>query len=137
MPYKILEHTADLRLKVVGDTLQHLFSEAMLAMMQLLDPVAFKQKSDKLINHKVIVDSVDKTALLIDFLNEVLSKSQINKEVYTELKIIAMSETHLDAEVVGKKVQGFNKDVKAATHHEARIKENKEGQFETILVFDI
>jgi SHS2 domain-containing protein len=147
MPYKILEHTADLRIKVAGNDIPHLFSEAMLAMMEVLQPIAFKKESDKpspwpqgpgkLINHRIIVDSVDKTALLIDFLNEALSKSQINKEAYTEVKIIEITDTRLISEISGKRVEGFKKDVKAATHHEALIKENKNGQLETILVFDI
>ncbi|MCK6462640.1 MAG: archease [Candidatus Pacebacteria bacterium] len=134
MPYEILSHTADLRLKIQASSLKELFGEALLAVADVLSE---KRKTGKPIIRKVSVSAQDKTSLLVDFLNEVLAMSQINKEVYTKVNFLDFSETRLEAEIEGFKVGGFDEDIKAITYHEAEIKQNKESQWETVLVFDI
>lgn len=134
MPYEILSHTADLRIKLTADSLENLFKEALRAMAEILGK---NPKSKTPVARKISVISQDKTALLVDFLNEILALSQINKEVYTKIDFPKFSETNLEAVLEGQKIKKFDEDIKAATHHEADIRQNKDGRWETILVFDI
>lgn len=133
--YKILGHTADIRMKVEADSLPELFVAAIEGMNSIIKEKREerREKSKKIIE----IQSPDKTALLIDFMNEVLYLSQANKEIYNEVKFLEFSETALKAEIFGVKVEEFDEDIKAVTYHEAEIKKNEKGNFETIIVFDI
>ena len=137
MPYEIIEHTADLKIKVWGDSLENLFSEAALATMRMVKDISKITIVNSLIQRKVKVEAPDKTALLVDFLSEVLALSQTNKEVYTEVKFNKFSETELEALLRGIKVDEFDEDIKAVTYHEAEVKQNEKGEWETFLVLDI
>ncbi len=135
MSYKILEHTADIRMLVQGGSLKELFSDAVLGMMKIL-------KSDidnrgKEVQRTISVEAMDTTALLIDFLSEVLLAVQINKEIYNKVNFKNFSEQSLKAVLIGKAAQSLNEDIKAVTYHEAEIKKNEDGIWETKIVFDV
>lgn len=135
VPYEILKHTADVRLRVEGETLERLFSDALKGMMEILKTdIPIGQPGAK---RQVSINAPDKTALLVDFLNEVLSLSQINKEAYPVVTFGELSETTLRGNLEGVRVNEFDEDIKAVTYHEAEIKKNPEGNWETILIFDI
>jgi SHS2 domain-containing protein len=134
MSYEIIEHTADLRLKVCGRSLPELFSEAVSGMMSIL---AQGVKRGPNITREVKVESANLTALLVDFLNEILTLCETNKEVYTEVVFGEFTETMLQAKLCGRSVRGFSEDIKAATYHEAKVSRNNKGEWETTLVFDI
>ena len=135
MSYEILKHTADLRMRIKGETLERLFEDAVYGMM------SFIKTDTKDLNLDVIrelsVKAADRTALLVDFLNEILSLAQINREVYTKIFFKNLSETKVEVELKGVRVETFDEDIKAVTFHEADVEKNTAGEWETNLVFDI
>lgn len=135
MSYKIVSRTADLRMIVMGKNIVELFSSALAGMMFFLGPKI--PKNPKPIRRIIKIESPDKTALLVDFLNEILSCSQINKETYDKIIFRKLTSTEINAEISGYAVENFREDIKAATYHEADIKQNKKGKWQTALVFDI
>lgn len=132
--YEILPHTADVRIKVFGKTKKELFCNALLGMAEVFGADLKEGGAKKRI---VNVKSSDPAALLVDFLNEVLYLTQVNKEVYTKVKIIKFSNTDIKAEIFGKKVERFSEDIKAATYHNLKISKTDKGLFETEIIFDI
>jgi len=48
-----------------------------------------------------------------------------------------LTETEIEVKVFGRKVEEFEEDIKAVTYHEAEVKKNEKGEYETMLVFDI
>lgn len=135
MSYKIIGHTADLRMNVEGKTPENLFSEALAGMAHILKN---KIKNEKVsIKREIIIESSDLTALLVDFLSEILSLTQINKEIYTKVNFKKFNSNHIEAELEGIDVDFFDSDIKAVTYHEAEVKQDKDGFWKTILVFDI
>ncbi len=136
MSFEFLKHTADMKMIVRAGNLKSLFKEALKGM-------AFAQKSkilpeEKLIKKRLVeIQSTDRTALLVDFLNEVLAQSQINKEIYLDVKFTEFSDVKIKAEIYGICVDKFDEDIKAATYHEADIKQNKRGAWKTIIIFDV
>lgn len=134
MPYKILEHTADVKLLASGENLEDLFASAFNGLIYILSP--FFQKGKK-IKRRVKIKSADTTSLLIDFLNEILLLAETKKEGYRKIKITNLTAKSLEAELTGEIAAGFGEDIKAATHHEADIQKNKKGFLETKIVFDI
>lgn len=135
MPYEILGHTADIRLWAEGKDLKELFTESLLGMMGILDPE--EAKGIKESRRRIAVSSVDKTALLIDFLNEALFNSEKYREFYVAADFRVLSDTRLEAELIAKPAASFSEDIKAVTYHEASIIKNPKGFLETKIVFDI
>lgn len=136
MPYKIIGHTADLRMAVKGNTAQRLFSGALAGMMNILKKDSRRLKGETNIR-QVKIEAQDLTSLLVDFLNKALSYSYIHKEIYTDIFFKKFSDIYLEAEIKGISVEKFNEDIKAATYHEANVRQNKKGQWEADLIFDI
>src|SRR3989338_310971 len=77
--FEILEHTADLRIKAWGKTKEELFKNALRGMAYVQKEEARIKKQESRITKKVQVKSTDMTALLIDFLSEVLTQRVFEK----------------------------------------------------------
>ncbi len=137
MGYKLLPHTADVRIHVTGNSLGELFNHSLAGLCEVLNP-GYKVKENEIeIYEKIEMDAVDSTALLIDFLSEALFYMYINAALLPVLKIQNLNNNYIIAEISGKKVDAFKEDVKAVTYHEAEIIENDKGQMETTIVPDI
>ena len=103
------------------------------------------------------IESPSATALLVDFLNEALWLAHSHREMLEMVTIEVIVEgaeegeksaqpkaavlpkarARVRAELRGQPVGAFGEDVKAVTYHEAEIRRNAAGGFETRLVFDI
>ncbi len=134
---EFMPHTADVRLKASGETLPQLFKTCLEGMNKLLKPGFCHDNRVLDVYDKIDISAMDSTVLLIDFLSEVLTLSNVNKAVYCECDIEKMSDHELKGLLKGKNVEGFDNDIKAVTYHEADVQLNEHGDFETIIVFDI
>ena len=142
MGYTILEHTADVRLLVEGRTLEELFSEALRGMMDLMKPEGGPETEEApgrqaASSREIALEAPSATALLVDFLNEALSLAHRHREIYEVPAFEEISEGRVRAVLRGQPVESFGEDIKAVTYHEAEIRKNAAGNFETMLVFDI
>lgn len=136
--FKILPHTADVRLQVTGLTLEELFRSALKGMAHLQKKdFCEEEKTGFSLEENIKVRSTDQTSLLIDFLSEVLTSSHINKVIYCQVNFDKLSATELSATIKGDRVDYFEDDIKAVTYHEAEIIENEDLQLETVVIFDI
>jgi SHS2 domain-containing protein len=133
MTYKILEHTADFIIQARGKTLEELFSETMRGMFEAIKP---KIASDKKIKRQISVKSLDQKALLVDFLSETLYQSDINNEAYFKAIFKKLTETELEAELLGQKIDSFEEEIKAVTHHGLKLEKIKQG-WKAEVLFDI
>ena len=106
-------------------------------MCEVILPEWRKSPAKLNIKREIEIESIDITALLIDFLSELLSLMHQNKVLFCKVQFEQLSETYLKAEVSGFEVSGFDEDVKAVTYHEADIKLNEDGEYETAIVLDI
>ncbi len=134
--FEILEHTADVKIRVWGKTKEALFQEAVLAMMSILASCSALADQPKL-NRTVKVKASDSETLLVDFLNEVLYLTQTEKAVFDKIKISKLTDTEIIGELSGKKVERFGEDIKAATYHNLDVHQNRDGVWEAIILFDV
>lgn len=137
--HQILSHTADVRVKAEGSTLEELFCAALEGMAEIQSAQRIRQlaeKSEKL-TKEIRIASADATALLVDFLSETLAQSHIEKAVFDAVKFIKLSNEELEAEISGECAEGFEEDIKAVTYHGARIIKNDAGNYEVTILFDI
>ena len=137
MGYEKLSHTADLRLRAWGKDYEELFRSAFLGMMGVLKNDIVSLQTTAAVGKIIKIESSDITALLVDFLNEVLYSAAANREIYIDIKFKKLEEEKLEAEIFGVAVGAFDEDIKAVTYHGADVQKNKEGFYETNLVFDI
>ncbi len=135
MRYKILEHTADLRIKFFGKDKKELFESAMLGMQSFLKPVAEKNKKKS--KRKISIKSPDTESLLVDFLSEINYLCETNIEVYKEIKFNKFSDNEIEAELFGKKVKSFGFVIKGVTYYSLKINRVKSGVWQATVVFDI
>lgn len=133
--FEILGHTADLRLKVEGTTLEELFSAAIEGMATVIFQKITEKGSS--VTEEIQLESIDITSLLIDLMAETLTRSHINQVVYFQIEFEELTNTKLKAKIMGAPVDHFDEDVKAVTYHEANIEKNDDDIFETKIVFDI
>lgn len=135
--YEVVPHTADIKLILEASTIQELFEIALQSMSQIINKNACKKNKDYKITEKFEINSIDQTALLIDFLSKVLTYSQINNVIYCKVEFEKLTNQNLVGTIFGNKIDKFDEDIKAVTYHEAEIIKNKKNNFETFIVFDI
>ncbi len=137
MRFKILPHTADLRLKVFGKNLEELFQNAVLGLSEVICDGAEKLIKRARGFKKIAVKVPDSETLLASFLNDVLTASHTDKKIYPKAKILKISPHFIEAQIFGIPVSKFQKDVKAVSYHDIKITRNKKDVLEVILVFDV
>jgi len=134
MKYEILEHAADLKVRAWGKDEKELFYNMALAIADLqkkdISKFADKEWED------VEISSLDQKSLLIDWLNEILFKSDTNGKVYTDFNIKTLLEKKLIAKIAGQKVSQKQIDIKAATYHNLEIKKTAD-LWQATVIFDI
>ena len=133
--YEILEHKADLKIRAFGKTKEELFLNMLLGMSENIKPEL--QKPGEKTKRKIKLSSFDFQALLVDFLSEILYLSQINKEIYNDVKFIKFTNTELEAELIGQKTVRFGEDIKAVTYHNLDVHRKQDKTWEAIVLFDI
>jgi SHS2 domain-containing protein len=129
--FEILQHTADVRLLVRASSTEDLFRDALHGMFAIMNTV----RDGAPVRATISVDSVDRTALLVDFLGAALSRAQIDRVAFDEIRFTRLTETEVEAELGGHQAW-FEQDVKAVTYHEADVR-FVDGEWMTMLVFDI
>jgi len=134
--YEILEHTADIRIRVFGKSSSDLFVNAAYAIFDIL---ADKICSDKpQVRALILQEAEDIEELFINWLNELLSLSASKEVIFSEFKINKLDNTSLEIECLGSPIAAYkiNTEIKAATYHGLKIKESNRG-WETEVVFDV
>ena len=133
MAFELIHHTADVRLRVTADTLENLFRDAVRGMYAVMRG----EGGSAAVRRVIAVDeSADTTSLLVDFLNEVLNRAQIGREIFEEIRFTRFEALSLTAELTGTAPAEFEEDVKAVTYHEADVR-HENGGWTTMLVFDL
>ena len=131
--YEIVDHIADVRLRVSAPSLEALFIDAMRGMFAVMRA----HPGDTRIERSVAVhDAADTTSLLIDFLNEVLYRAHVAHEMFTNAHFTRLDATSCEATLSGVASSTFEEDVKAVTYHEAEVRKMGE-EWTTMIVFDI
>jgi len=129
-------HTADIRMRVEGDSLDELFRASLEGMSDYIkkgvcNSGIFAE------NYKISLKTSNVTFLLIDFLSEVLTLSQIHKLIFCKVEFSEISEGELEATLYGRREKNIEEEIKAVTYHEAKVQLNENGLYETTLIFDI
>jgi SHS2 domain-containing protein len=137
--YELIEHTADVGIRVKGDNLKALFKNAALAMF---DIIAEKKSVTKSQSHKVAIvvkqkaDNIDE--LFINWLNELLSLSATKENIFCGFLFKKLDTNNLEAEISGCDIKDYkvNTEIKAATYHELKLQQEDFGWLAEV-IFDV
>ncbi len=133
--FEIIEHTADIGIRVFGRNLKDLFKNAGLAIFELSsEKISTHDKNHKEISIQQKADNLEE--LFLNWLNELLSLSAAKGIIFENFKFEQLDEKNLKAVGIGSRITNYkvNTEIKAATYHQLEIKKNKSGwQAEVIL----
>ena len=135
MSYSFLSHTADVKFRATGSTLEEMFISAANALDETIrGNIKILEKQKK----KFEIKGEDREHLLYNFLEEFLLL--LNDEDFLTAKIssISIDGNKLSCTAVGDAAKNykFTNDVKAIIHSEISVQE-KEGEFECQVVLDV
>lgn len=143
MQYEILDHPADIGIKVYGKSLEELFINAAMGTSALI--VEPFETSEKSIRKEVNLNTKNYTELFTNWLDEIIYLFDTNGFLTKRIKNISIhsskEECNIQALLEGEK---FNKNkheiklyLKAVTYHQLQIKQLKDKSWEAIVYFDI
>ncbi len=133
--FRILPHTADIRIYVIANSYGKLFETSLEALCSILYVNKEKFPHDYRIN--IAIKSIDVTSLLIDFLNEALTIMYQNKIILNAVTFDELTVRTCKAELSGFKVDNFDEDIKAVTYNDAEIREVSINNYEIVITLDI
>ena len=131
--FEEIEHTADWAYRVRGQNLTELFIQAALGLYSL---AGMELAAAPQIKRTINIKGIDREALLVAWLNELLYLQESEGLGFAQLEISHLDESNLKAEVTGAPTQQWLKDIKAVTYHNLAICETESG-LEVTLVLDV
>ena len=135
--YEEIPHTADIAIRTRGKNLKELFANAAYAMFDIIADLEGLKSS---LSIDIKLESSSKEDLLVSWLDELLYNFYTKGIIFAEFGIDYISNTQLVARARGRHV-GENKnrlkrEIKAATYHDLKIKEENDG-LSVDIVFDV
>ncbi|WMW24270.1 archease [Methanolobus sediminis] len=130
--YEYLEHTADVRFRAYGKSLEQAFENAALAMLNVMVETSSVNNS---LSVNIELTSFDLDSLLFDWLSEILFIFEVDEMVFGRVKVnkitVGDEECSLKATLYGEtidlSVHVFDTEVKAATYNDMRIENSDDG----------
>lgn len=137
MSFEILEHTADVGVRVYGGSFAELLKNAALALMSLI-----ADRESVRTEEEVVFETEAETGeeLLIKMLSEILYLHEVRKMVFADADLELTDGYKLRGRLKGEKTD-FSRhellhDIKAATYHNLKI-ERVDDRFMAEIIFDI
>lgn len=144
--FEELSHTADLAVRVYGDTFEQMLSHAIIGMFQLLGP---RIKGATISHGRVIapaltiirdirVTGIDYESVVVDLLSEAWTLSDMYNEAYLQAIVTHEGGFTYAAHLCGAHIEGFeNGEIKAVTYHQLEVIHTSEQGWSADIVFDI
>ena len=122
--YEEIEHTADLGIRVYGNSLEELFSNSAWAMMDCITDLKVVEEEKSL---DISIEAEDKESLLVRWLEEILYYLEVKGVIFKSFKVNLDGEKRLKAEARGEDFKEgrhiITKEIKAVTYHTLEIKQ--------------
>jgi SHS2 domain-containing protein len=132
--HEFLEHVGELEIRIWAPALDLLFVEAGRALsLELLRGAVGPPAESPL---TLEVAAVDRAALLVEFLNELIYRADAEGHVLTSFEFTRLTDTELSCSGRGVRL-AIASSVKAATYHELALAPRPEGGFTARVTLDI
>lgn len=135
-PYEVIEHTADIGLKIYGRDLKELFINAVTGLLSLIVDL---NRVDSSAEIEVKIEEDNREELLVSWLNEFIFQFSARSFITKEINIRDIADNKVMAKIKGETIDlskhKILSEIKAATYHELEIKE-VEGGLQARVIFD-
>ena len=135
--YKFINHTADVGIKVWGESLESLLENAAYSMFDILTELDKVKAKESL---GVEIEGKRTDELLADWLRNLLYKFNGEGYLLREFNIEEISKKGLKAKVRGEKLDlsrhTLKTEIKAVTYHQLEVKKTAKG-WEAQIIFDV
>jgi SHS2 domain-containing protein len=136
-PYKIINHTADFGIHVFGSNPKDLFTNAALALFDVITDPTFL--TDLKI-HQIGISADDWPDLMVNWLRELLYLWTVKEMLVKHVDILSISEFKLTARVFFEHYDQnrhvINREIKAVTYHQIQVQVEPSG-WESKVIFDV
>lgn len=136
--YEFFEHTADLGIRIRSESLTGLYSEAGMALTQVILENPESIRCQQL--HTVVICQPGLDLLLFDWLNELLYLFETKRLIFSRFNISITGDT-LQAEIEGEPWDELrhhlDHEVKAITYHELCVRQQPDGNWLAEVIVDI
>jgi len=127
--FEVIDHTADMGIRVYGKDLAELFVNAAYGMASLItDLKKVKAKESK----NISLEAENREELLVSWLNEIIFLFASQRMLFSKFEVSEIDEKHIRARIFGEEFDPrkhqIDTEFKAATYHELKISEVKEGK---------
>lgn len=130
MSFRFLDHPGEVELVVDAAGEPEIYGEALHAFAELVEQDTGGRPGQRHIR----LEAPDRVSLLVDWLNELVFRSEVTKVLFTELEITHLSDRQLVAAIRGTRVERLRNPVKAATYHGLSIVERAGGLTATVIL---
>ena len=134
--FELLEHTAEVGLRIEGETLEEVFAQAALGLLTIMtEPESVQER----LSRTVEATAPDREALLVAWLNELIYLFETQGLLFRRCRIQHLEDTALSAECTGEPFDPARHTircgVKAATYHLLEVRGN--GRWRARVLLDI
>jgi SHS2 domain-containing protein len=126
------EHRGELEIRIEAPSLPALFAEAARALAEMMQGTPLEPPTAW--SDDVVMEAADREALLVEWLNELVFRSEVAKVLFTEHEITHLTDRRLVATIRGTRVGRLRNPVKAATYHGLSIVERAGGLTATVIL---
>jgi SHS2 domain-containing protein len=126
------EHVGEWKVSLRADSIEELFAEAARVVSRACGP-ATGEPGDW---EPVELRARDDATLLVDWLNELLGRSEVTGRAYDEVRGLTVRDGGLAGEVRGKRVRQWRSALKAATYH-GLVLERAGRRVSAVVLFDV
>jgi len=126
------EHTAEVQVRLWSPTLAGLFTEAAAVLAELMAGGPVREEGSAEL--PVALEARDRDALLVDWLNELIYRTEMSGRLQTAVRIDQLTNCSLHGSTGGVDQPAPAVEVKAATLHGLRIAEGAKGYSATVIL---
>lgn len=135
--FEIMDHTADIGIRVYGNTDKEVFANAAAGMFSLIADLENVRETSEF---AIEVEAEDHETLLVAWLNELLYLHDSNDILLNRFELSELGETCLRGRAFGEPMDAgrhrLKADIKAATYHMLKLREEP-GGWRAEVVFDV
>ena len=139
--FELVEHTADMGLKVYGRSREELFENGAAVLFSLMTDTRHVRHK-KTLHLELKSSSVEE--LFVDWLSELLYRSEVEEMLFSAFKVEWVGECGLKARIGGDTIapdrHRLKREVKAVTRHALHVgkkKGKKNRGWEALVIFDV
>ncbi len=136
--YEYLEHTADMGLRVFGENLYALFTNAA---QGLFETIAVVETIDEIECVCIDVTAASVEELFVAWLDELNFRHETEEVFFRRARVLQCSETEISAEVYGESAN-FEKhqvytEIKSVTYHQLQVAQKPDKSWVAQVIFDL